>query len=221
MTGRLFLVLGNGDLPPQAQALVPVADCVIRFNDCRSAADGPVRTDIVAVCNTGRPGRAMALGPEWRERPPVRAAREIWCVRDGAAYAAMRPALALTHPELDDFCDDYTDDFARLAAAEGKSLRVIDPAVTAATRDALAAHDPEPYVVPSSGLITLVEVLAHHAGPQDRVMIAGFGHVGWDGHPFAAERRLVEAYIAAGRLTRVDMLADAPPIPPVALAEGA
>ena len=32
--------------------------------------------------------------------------------------------------------------------------------------------------------------------------LAGFGHVGWDGHPFAAERQLVDSYIVAGRLKR-------------------
>lgn len=217
MTARTILILGNGDLPAEAHALVPSADLVIRFNDCRSVADGPVRTDVVAVCNTGRPGRAMALGAEWRLRPPVIAAREIWCVRDGAAYAAMKPELAITHPELDDFCDDYTADFARLAEETGKRLHVLHPSVTTATRAALAEHDPSPYVVPSSGLITIVEVLAHQAGPADRVLIAGFGHVGWEWHPFAAERRLVQSYIAAGRLTR---LADDPAVPAV-LAEGA
>ena len=32
--------------------------------------------------------------------------------------------------------------------------------------------------------------------------LAGFGHAGWEWHPFAAEKQLVDSYIAAGRLRR-------------------
>jgi hypothetical protein len=55
-------------------------------------------------------------------------------------------------------------------------------------------------VVPSSGLIVIAEVMTSR--PDDDIVLAGFGHVGWDGHPFAAERKLVDAYVEAGRLRR-------------------
>jgi hypothetical protein len=60
------------------------------------------------------------------------------------------------------------------------------------------------YVVPSSGLIVIAEVLAHWRQPGDRVVLAGFGHAGWEWHPFAAERRYVDALISRGRLIRLD-----------------
>ena len=69
---------------------------------------------------------------------------------------------------------------------------------------ALVAFDPSPYVVPSSGLITIAHVLDNLAEEGDRISIAGFGHEGWLWHPFAAERRWTEAQIAAGRLDRLD-----------------
>lgn len=36
------------------------------------------------------------------------------------------------------------------------------------------------------------------------VQIAGFGHAGWEHHPFEAERRLVDAWVREGRLGRVE-----------------
>ena len=131
------------------------------------------------------------------------AATEIWSVRDPRKFAALRAPLALSHPELDDFCDDYTDEFEAFAAETGKRHVIIDRAIHDAVDAALQLYQPGPYVVPSSGLIVIAEIMASH--PQDDIVLAGFGHVGWDGHPFAAEKRLVDAYVAAGRLRRFSL----------------
>ena len=133
--------------------------------------------------------------------PAVVAASEIWSVRDPRKFAALRAPLAVSHPELDDFCDDYTEEFARFCAAAGKQHIIIDQSVHDSVDDALKAYEPGDYVVPSSGLIVIAEVLRRY--PDDDVAIAGFGHIGWDGHPFAAEKRLVDSYVSSGRLTRI------------------
>jgi hypothetical protein len=44
------------------------------------------------------------------EHPAVRQAGAIWSVRDGEKVSdALRAPLAVSHPDLGDFCDDYTD----------------------------------------------------------------------------------------------------------------
>ncbi|PZM14161.1 Urease operon accessory protein [Rhizobium tubonense] len=194
------MIVGNGEIAAGASDMIDAADLVVRFNECGSFGSGGRRTDVVAVCNTGRPAKSMITSLEWRNKEAVRAATEIWSVRDPRKFAALRAPLALSHPELDDFCDDYTDGFSAFAMETGKRHVVIDAAVHKSVDEALKIHDPEPYVVPSSGMIVIAEILASH--PDDHIVIAGFGHVGWDGHPFAAERRLVESYISAGRLRR-------------------
>lgn len=50
-------------MPQGVADLIDLSDIVIRFNDCRSMGAGGSRTDVVAVCNTGRPGREMSEGP--------------------------------------------------------------------------------------------------------------------------------------------------------------
>lgn len=202
---RRIAIVGNGDIPEGMAGAIDSADIVIRFNLCRSVGNGGSRTDIIAVCNTGRPALEMLAGGRWKASECVRQAREIWCVRTSKMFAAMREPLSRSHPDLDDFCDDYTAGFEAFAQATGRRLRVIPAAVHHALDASLARLDPSPYVVPSSGLIVIAHVLDNIAGAADEISIAGFGHQGWQWHPFAAERRWVEDRIAAGRLRRLDL----------------
>ncbi|NEJ73551.1 Urease operon accessory protein [Rhizobium phaseoli] len=195
------MIVGNGEVAETEAGVIDAADFVIRFNDCRSYGVGGSRTDAVAVCNTGRPAKAMLGSPQWRAHPGVVSAGEIWSVRDPEKFAAMRAPLAVSHPDLDDFCDDYTDEFTAFCAETGKMHVVIGKSVHEAVDASLSAFAPAPYVVPSSGLIVIAEVLNTYS--EAEVTLAGFGHVGWEWHPFAAEKQLVDAYIAAGRLKRL------------------
>ncbi|HTO31714.1 MAG TPA: Urease operon accessory protein [Pararhizobium sp.] len=201
---RTIMIVGNGRVDPAAAAAIDAADLVIRFNDCRSCGAGGQKTDIVAVCNTGRPAMAMLGGGGWKTNTAVRQAREIWCVRSSQVFDALRPRLAVSHPDLADLCDDYTDGFRAFAKATGRAFHVIPPATHAAVDADLARFGAEDYVVPSSGLITIAEVLAHWRRPSDQVVLAGFGHAGWEWHPFAAERRYVDDSISKGHLVRLD-----------------
>jgi hypothetical protein len=198
---KKIVIVGNGEVGEGEAGIIDAADFVIRFNDCRSYGAGGSRTDAVAVCNTGRPAKAMLGSREWRTHPGVVSAREIWSVRDPKKFAAMRAPLAVSHPDLDDFCDDYTDAFSVFCAETGKTHVVIDTSIHEAVDASLSVFAPAPYVVPSSGMIVIAEVLNTYADAE--VMLAGFGHVGWEWHPFAAERQLVDSYIAAGRLRRL------------------
>lgn len=200
------MIVGNGPLADNAADAIDAADLVIRFNDCASAGQGGQRTDIVAVCNTGRPAKWMLSSPEWRSNAAVRSATEIWSVRDPRKFAVLRETLGLAQPELEDFCDDYTDAFAIFARDSGKTHVVIDQAIHADVDAALKLEGAEPYVVPSSGMIVVTEMLGRY--PHDDIVLAGFSYTGWPGHPFAAERRLMDMHSAAGRLRRLENIAD-------------
>jgi hypothetical protein len=43
--------------------------------------------------------------------------------------------------------------------------------------------------------------MARH--PDDDIAVTGFSHTGWEEHPFAAEKRLVDAYVSLGPLRRL------------------
>ena len=200
---RRIMIVGNGDIPDGAAAFIDDSDTVIRFNDCRSFGAGGRKTDVVAVCNTGRPAAAMLTSEDWMFARPLRDCTQIWSVRDPQRFAALRAPILAAHPELDDFCDDYTHQFEALCAATGKRHRIIGGHVHDGVDASLAAFSPDAYVVPSSGMIVIADQLATLAG-DDEIWIAGFSHSGWHGHPFAAEARLVDRYVRAGRLQRVE-----------------
>ena len=204
---RSIMIIGNGAIETGLAPVIDAADVVMRFNDCRSVGTGGQKTDIVAVCNTGRPGRRMAQEAGWKNNPSVRSACAIWCVRDPQKFAAMRAPLAISHPELDDFCDDYTDAIADFCAGSDKELYVVPAATHDHLDRQLAAYDPAPYVVPSTGLVAISEVLGAFSAPGDRVCLAGFGHQGWEWHPWQAERRWVAERIAEGRLQHLHNIA--------------
>lgn len=207
--GRSIAIVGNGDIDPALGPTIDAADLVIRFNDCRSAGPGGRKTDIVAVCNTGRPARKMLHEPGWKDNPSVMQASEIWCVRDPQKFAAMRAPLMLSHPELDDFCDDYTEEFRQFAASTGKALHIIPATIHEALDRTLATFSPPPHVVPSSGAVLIAELLARFALRTDHIFLAGFGHAGWEWHPWGAERQWIDGLIADGKLSRL-----AAPVPP-------
>ncbi|MEK1931987.1 MAG: Urease operon accessory protein, partial [Pararhizobium sp.] len=71
---RTIVIVGNGPVPQGAASVIDAADLVIRFNDCRSCGAGGEKTDIVAVCNTGRPALAMLGGGRWKSNAAVRQA---------------------------------------------------------------------------------------------------------------------------------------------------
>lgn len=203
---RQIMIVGNGAVDQGAAPLIDAADMVIRFNGSRNFGAAGRKTDVIAVCNTGRPGAAMLADPEWRDSEAVRRTAEIWSVRDPEKFAHLKPQLAISHPELGDFCDDYTDGFATFATANGKQHRIINRSVHDALDDALLALGAEPYVVPSSGLVVIQALLSDPRHASDTIILAGFGHSGWDGHPFDAERRLVDQHIASGRVMRLQPL---------------
>ena len=198
------MIVGNGEVPDGAAAIIDAADLVIRFNDCRTFGRAGEKTDIVAVCNTGRPAVAMLGGGVWKTSPAVRRAAEIWCARAPEKFEALRPRLRLSHPDLDDLCDDYSSGFRTFATATGRASRILPASVHTAVDAELEKLEAGAYVVPSSGLLVIAAVLSEYRRPGDRIVLAGFGHVGWEGHPFAAERRYVEALIAKGHVVRLE-----------------
>lgn len=200
---RNIVIVGNGSFSPDEADRIDRCDLVIRFNGCRSAGEGGVRTDVVAVCNTGRPAASMIGQTSWCAHPAVRSAGAIWCVRDGLKFVELKPLLAKQYPLLDDFCDDYTEHFASFAAVSDKSFAVIPRRYHDLLDLELRALMPGRYVVPSSGLIAIAYVIGEVADPGERVFLAGFSHQGWDGHPFDAERALVERLIAQGHVRRL------------------
>lgn len=197
------MIIGNGAIGEGVASLANASDLVVRFNLCGSFGSDDRRCDVVAVCNTGRPAKAMVGAPAWRAHPAVQKASEIWSVRDAHTFDAMKPDVLARHPELDDFFEDFTADFAKIAAEDSKFHQVISRDVHEGVDAELSKLTDAPYVCPSSGLVTIAHILKNVKEAGDEVRIAGFTHQGWELHPFEAEKRLIDRWVASGDLIRV------------------
>ena len=200
---RSIAIVGNGSFAPSDASAIDKCDVVIRFNDCPSVGGGGLRTDVIAVCNTGRPAKAMIRQRSWREHPAILQASALWCVRDGARFAELEPLLTSQCPVLDDFCEDFTAEFASFAAETEKAFTAIPRLYHDRLDRELQALTSESYIVPSSGLMAITYVIGEVAAAEDMVMLAGFSHQGWNGHPFDAERELIESYVSRGKLRKL------------------
>ena len=60
---RQIMIVGNGAVDEGAAPLIDAADMVIRFNGSRNFGAAGRKSDVIAVCNTGRPGAAMLADP--------------------------------------------------------------------------------------------------------------------------------------------------------------
>ncbi|MBB4006524.1 Urease operon accessory protein [Allorhizobium taibaishanense] len=201
---RRIMIIGNGDVPQEVADAIDAADLVIRFNNVRNFGRAGRRTDIVAVCNTGRPAKTMLRSRTWRNSRAVSESGAIWSVRDPVKLEAMKPEVLQDFPELEDLFEDHTEDFDAFARSGGKDHFVLPGSTHESAVAALTPYDPGSYVVPSSGLVVVSHILQDPTFAGDTVFLAGFSHEGWSGHPFAAERQLINAHIEAGRLTRLE-----------------
>ncbi|MDR6103069.1 hypothetical protein QE369_003266 [Agrobacterium larrymoorei] len=204
---RRIVIVGNGEIPQGVADWIDTADVIIRFNDCRSLGAGGSRTDVVAVCNTGRPGRRMIEDRSWRESPGVKAASAIWSVRDPVKFSEMEEDIHRHWPELEDFCVDYSAEFAAIASETGKTHLVISRQVHEWLDEELKGLSPEPYVCPSTGLFA-IRYMLDAIGEKDELTIAGFCHKGWSGHPFSVEKQLVDALVTQGKLKQLSSLSN-------------
>ncbi|KRB51344.1 hypothetical protein ASE04_11225 [Rhizobium sp. Root708] len=196
-----IIIVGNGRVDRRFASTIDAADLVVRLDDCRSQGVAGTRTDIVAVRNFGQPARSVLESRKWQSQPAVQQATEIWGLNDPKKFNAIRPLVAVLHPELRDFCDDHSGEFDRLCAATSKVFRVVDERLHDWVDDALRFYGPGPYLVPSSEIILVAAVLDRFSGAN--VTIVGLEHSGPPYHPFAAERRLVDEYVAVGKLRRL------------------
>lgn len=198
---RTIAVIGNGAIDHRYAATIEAHDLIIRFNDCRNFQDCATRTDVVAVCNIGRAAKKLLASPEWRNCQCVSEASEIWSTRDPLILPAMKRRLADSHPDLDDLCDNHTDDFGLFCEQTKKQHVVIPQSSYEAVVLELAAYWNGSYVTPSSGVIAISGALARF--PNASITLAGFGHEGWEGHPFSAEKLLVDTWCKTTRVMRL------------------
>lgn len=126
--------------------------------------------------------RIWFLGPRLWFRPRPRGIIRFLARQEELEFDASASMLKLL--ELEDRQTEYfTRGFRRSVARKVRAL------------DAAAGK-----TFPSAGMVVIQRVLEDPEFERHQKYLVGFTFEGWQGHPFAAERRLVEAHSAKGLL---------------------
>lgn len=187
---NIFLV-GNGPTGDLNQ-IIDSADIVIRMNKALGFGKTTgTKTDILVLVNTGTPGQELLSARGVRANPAFAEAKEIRLPVCPMRAAERRAA----HPERSGELTDFSH-FTKLPIYKGKIISTVPRDLTAALEAKLGSP------MPSTGMI-MTEQLVMNRQPGDVIHLCGFGHEGWDGHPWAKEKALTDSYVEQGFIVRV------------------
>lgn len=197
-----IVVVGSAPLQIDYGNLVDSSEIVVRFNDCKNfgGASGQ-RTDIIYVNNTGSPAMRYI-----NERPFALKAycqsAVIWFVRDSSTHHAHFNKVKSSFPRypVTDL-DDLSERIIGSNELQGKEIHRISRAFNEDIFKKLSMLSKKPFICPSTGFFGLMHVLTNPAYKSCQVHALGFGFEGWKGHPWSAEKKLINNYVLSGRLT--------------------
>lgn len=193
-TARTVAIVGNGPADVSAKTAIEAADIVVRFNQALNSTSTGTRTDAQTLMNHDQPRYAR---PARLLNPDVfRAARELWLPIDPEIMNALEGRDPLDEPSQLNWTHSICERHGRTKKLHmfpkhihDDSCRLLAPMLADGAR-----------IEPSTGFLTIT--YAFWCNPAVTLHLFGFTHQGWDGHPWEAERRAVDQFVAAGRIVR-------------------
>lgn len=182
--GKSIAVVGNGPVSARQGRKIDRFSFVVRFNRFKNYGVSGLKTDAIVVAPTGRPGRLNAEN----HCDPIDQKPQIW-ISKPAGIIAGQNREAMLNGEDDGSRRDWTEEIRSNHARDRLVIHFgaeIYHGATARLR-ALGATN---FVEPSTGLLTILYLQKHFSAP---IVLFGFTHEGWRGHPWEAERRLIDS----------------------------
>jgi len=199
---RNLVVVGSAPLQIDYSALVDSADIVVRFNDCKNigGASG-YKTDILFVNNTGAPARRYIAERPFAQKSCCQSAT-IWFLRDSGIHHRHLEDMRSYFPNYpaSEF-DDLTDEIIKANQLQERQTFRASEAFNADFFKKLSSLTTTPFITPSTGILGLEHVMENPVFANYKIHVIGFGFEGWKGHPWSAEKKLINRYVLDGRLT--------------------
>lgn len=189
---KRLVVVGNGPVARDLSGHVDTADFVIRFNEPKASRGMTgTRTDLLFVCNTGKPMRLRLQNPHYLDLPTVRAARQVVLPYHPvviARYFEQPNLLSRLRGKRTDLTMPTVD---RLGRA-GKTVSILPPQFYEDGCHELGLHGARmKSVFPSTGYFGIRYAILHFDPARWKLEICGFSWQGWASHAWADERRWV------------------------------
>jgi hypothetical protein len=185
---RTIALVGNGPLGPGDGKAIDQHGLVVRFNSCSNYGEGGYRTDVLVLTNTGEPAEAFAHNEAAINKNALMSARAFWIARSPELVAAERKR----HPDQAAYWTDYAAEIVRNRVGSSP-WRFFDAKLYWWAQEALKEYGATDAHQPSTGMLALFHIKTTMWWPC-HVTLFGFTHEGWDGHPWQAERALIDQW---------------------------
>lgn len=171
-------LVGNGPIRSDEAAHIDASDVVVRMNRAQRCGGAGKRTDILVLSRISVIGHFF--GPPV-SRLALRGCKEVWVLKQDL-LSAQETALV-----------------TKLAA--GRLELAFDDSEISFARDMLKLHGAHAEKdLPSQGATVLGVLLLR---TDATIKVLGFTHEGWQGHPWAAERRWFDSLAQTGRIEKI------------------
>lgn len=183
-------VVGNGPIEANLCESIDHYDIVIRFNSCQNYGNTGRRTDVLVLVNTGPAGKMLACQNEAINEEALFSAKKIWIAKEPSLIAAQR----LKYPKDAELWEDYSDELIN-NKLRSKTWQFLSPRVYHSAIHSLKKYGANDQHDPSTGILAIFNIyhtLSTMFSPCVLTLF-GFTHQGWIGHPWDAERALIDA----------------------------
>ncbi len=189
---KTIFIVGNGPIKDNLSEVVDQSDLVLRFNEPKSSKGmSGAKTDILFVCNSGKPMQRRLSDPGYLNSPIVQGASQVifaYHPRIIAAYFRQPHLLSRLKGRRGDWTLQAIDAFG----AVGKSVLILPPRFY--TDGCAVLGIPEEArreVFPSTGYFGLTYILQHFDPAEWKIVLCGFSWEGWRRHSWGDERKWV------------------------------
>ena len=183
---KTIFVVGNGLINDNLSEVIDQSDIVVRFNEPKSSlGKSGVKTDILFVCNSGKPMQRRLSNDAYFSSAIVREASQVIF-----AYHPQIIAAYFRHPNflsrLKGRRSDWTLRAVDAFGTVGKSVMILPPQFYENGCAILGVPEAaRREVFPSTGYFGLTYVLQNFDPSQWKIMLCGFSWEGWRRHPWA------------------------------------
>jgi len=218
---KTLVIVGNAPLDRDFSEIIDSCDCVIRFNNCKNyIINSGKKTDILILNNTGNLSSQNTLNLMLKNRtkeeiknelPYMKNVKHVWFIRpdmiflNGFIKNMFPKDNAFRDKELASFkiigTRDLITEMIKAQKISKNKVRVITKHLYMRVWDKLILYGTADAIVPSTGVLGIEMILDDPNFHDYEKYIVGFSWKGWNGHPWQAEKLLVNKYIKNGTLT--------------------
>lgn len=201
MTRRKLYIVGNGPISGDMSREIDAADFVVRFNEPKASVGmSGQKTDILFLCNAGKPMQRRLEDPKFLASAIMKDARQVILAYHPIIIDRYFPKPNVLS-RLKGRREDWTLATIMALGRIGKSSLVLPASFYLEGCDEIGLPENQRATVyPSTGYFGIFYILRDFPVADWDIILCGFSWQGWKRHAWADERKWVEDKVAHGLL---------------------